>query len=421
MDTHRIDANAVRYRLASFPINDLLDSLKNEFARNAQNGRFVLRVVPCNVSLQSDPHVLQQLIHDVMTRALKRADRGKLLLGCRRHEQSLSIEIWESRAAASKGKDAPPIVASGNNNDSHFAQRLEGLPGHWIKVRVKPDGDSVFSIDVPYAVTEVVPQSQGAYFRHQSAQYSKSPAASQAGLPSPVSVIPGGSRMPPVVFVVEDDENVRDAIQAALMADNWTVEAFSTCETFLAAYRPGREACLTLDAYLPGMNGIELLQRLNESGYRLPTIMITGHGDVPMAVHAMQAGAVDFIQKPVTRRKLLASIERALAQAREWRALDAWREDAVSQIANLTTRQREVLDLVLAGHPNKKIAEMLAISQRTVDKHRAQIMRKTHSKSLPELTRMGLAAAWKDADGPFVQGKYPPGQYLAPRRPLLSK
>jgi two-component system, chemotaxis family, CheB/CheR fusion protein len=144
---------------------------------------------------------------------------------------------------------------------------------------------------------------------------------------------------------------------------------------------------------MPGMSGVEVIERLKAAGHQLPAIMITGSGDVSMAVQAMKAGAVDFIEKPVGHDDLLASVERALDQTRDIATLSANQVKAALSVASLTARQRQVLDLVLAGHPSKNIAADLGISQRTVDNHRAAIMRKTGSKSLPALIRTALAAA----------------------------
>ena len=177
-----------------------------------------------------------------------------------------------------------------------------------------------------------------------------------------------------------------------LEADGRAVEDFATCEAFLEAYHPGREACLLVDAYLPGMGGIELLQRLSRSSHRLPAILITGNGDVPMAVQAMKAGALDFIEKPFNHSDLRASVERALEESQDSDKSLAWREMAANYIAALTPRQRQIMDLVLAGHPSKNIAADLGISQRTVETHRASIMKKTGAKSLPALARLALAA-----------------------------
>jgi two-component system CheB/CheR fusion protein len=197
----------------------------------------------------------------------------------------------------------------------------------------------------------------------------------------------------PVIFVVDDDSHVREAIRSQLEEEGMAVEAYPTGEAFLEAYRPGREACLLIDAFLPGMSGLELLERLGDEDHRLTSILITGQGDVPMAVQAMKAGASDFIEKPFGGSELLVCVERALERSRDASKLSAWREDAASRIARLTPRQRQIMDLVLAGHPSKNIAADLGISQRTVENHRAAIMKRTGSKSLPALARLALAAA----------------------------
>ncbi|MFM9940781.1 MAG: chemotaxis protein CheB [Hyphomicrobiaceae bacterium] len=195
-----------------------------------------------------------------------------------------------------------------------------------------------------------------------------------------------------VIFVVDDDDQLRQSVRAVLEDDGRTVEDFTTCEAFLAAYRPGGDSCLLIDAYLPGMSGLELLQRLRADGRMLPAIMITGNSDVPMAVQAMKAGAFDFVEKPVGREALLACIERALEQSRDGSKLSSWRASAAEHVAKLTSRERQIMALVLAGHPSKNIAADLGISQRTVENHRASIMKKTGVKSLPELARLALAA-----------------------------
>jgi two-component system CheB/CheR fusion protein len=182
-----------------------------------------------------------------------------------------------------------------------------------------------------------------------------------------------------------------------------TVEDYDSCEAFLEAYRPGREACLLIDAHLPGMKGIELLQQLRDTGHWLPAIMITGNSDVPTAVQAMKAGALDFIEKPVFRNQLLTAIERVLEQSWDWTKLCAWRETAANQIVDLTPRQRQIMEKVAAGQPSKNIAADLGISQRTVENHRASIMKKTGSKSLAALARLAFAAAWSGADAPLAQ------------------
>jgi two-component system, chemotaxis family, CheB/CheR fusion protein len=212
----------------------------------------------------------------------------------------------------------------------------------------------------------------------------------QASTGQPVEAV-GGTRRP-TIFVVDDDSAVREALRDLLQQDGRAVEIYASSEAFLDAYRPGREGCLLVDARMPGMGGLELLQRLQSEGNRLPAIMITGQGDVPMAVGAMQAGAADFIEKPIGRDELFASIERALEHTRDSAKLSALRETAATRLAGLTARQRQIMELVLAGHPSKNIAADLGISQRTVENHRAAVMKKTGSHSLSALIRLALAA-----------------------------
>jgi two-component system CheB/CheR fusion protein len=197
----------------------------------------------------------------------------------------------------------------------------------------------------------------------------------------------------PVIYVVDDDAKVRQSIRAVLEEDGRLVESFSSCEAFLEAYHPGRDACLLVDAYLPGMGGIDLLQQLSNTGLLPPAVMITGHSDVRMAVQAMKAGASDLIEKPIGREELLAAVNRALEQSVDSAKVIAWRDDAAKHLATLTPRQRQIMDMVLAGNPSKNIALDLNISQRTVENHRAAIMAKTGAKSLPALARLALAAS----------------------------
>ena len=211
-------------------------------------------------------------------------------------------------------------------------------------------------------------------------------------LTAPRPAVPAGDDHPPTIFVVDDDSSVREALRDLLKADGRIVETFDSCEAFLEIYHPGRRGCLVVDARMPGMGGLELLQRLQSERSQLPAIMVTGHGDVAMAVQAMKAGAADFIEKPVGYQELLASIERAMEHAGDTEKASAWRETAANSIAGLTARQREVMDLVLAGHPSKNIAADLGVSQRTVENHRAAVMKKTGSRSIPALIRLALAA-----------------------------
>ncbi len=197
--------------------------------------------------------------------------------------------------------------------------------------------------------------------------------------------------LPATVFVVDDDADLRGTIGQTLETQGWLVETYANCEAFLAALG-GRRGCLVIDAMLPGMDGFELLAQLKVDKIILPSIMITGHGDISMAVKAMRSGACDFLEKPFRHDELIESIKHAQAKSRDSNLPLQRRADAAAHLTDLTTRQRQILDLVLAGHPSKNIAADLCISQRTVENHRAAIMRKTGSRSIPALIRLMVAA-----------------------------
>lgn len=194
----------------------------------------------------------------------------------------------------------------------------------------------------------------------------------------------------PRVFVVDDDEAVRESLEVLLRAAGHAVDSFSSADAFLAVYRdaPG---CLVLDIRMPGMSGLELQARLNERRAILPVIFITGHGDVSMAVEAMQGGAMDFLQKPFRDGELLDRIALALVRDATNRAALAGLERIRSHLASLTPREAEVMRLVVAGKANKVIASDLSLSQRTVEIHRARVMEKMGAASLAHLVRMVLA------------------------------
>jgi two-component system CheB/CheR fusion protein len=542
LDINQIEAGTVRAEMVGFPISDLLDRLRDEFTYHAQAKKLVFRTVPCSAWIYTDPRLLEQMIRNLLSNALKYTKRGKVLLGCRRHEGTLSIEVWDTGIGIPDEElqaifeeyyqlDNPARERNrGLGLGLSIVQRLGNLLGHRVRVRSHPGRGSVFAIEVMLPPSETGPQREqhrhgiddgnvenarrsGAILvveddpemrelldlllrdeGHRTATAPDGVAALQLvdrgtirpdlvladyRLPSglnglqlgaklreklhreiPVVILTGdistealrdiagqncvrlnkpvkpkelaqviqrllpisrsaaharpprpgqadsGPR-PPVIFVVDDDNNVRAEIRSVLEEDGRIVEDYEDCETFLETYRPGREACLLIDAYLPGMNGLELLRRLAGAGHRLPAIMITGNSDVPMAVQAMKAGASDFLEKPIGSAELLASIERALEQSRDSNKLLAWREAAANHIASLTPRERQIMDRILAGQPSKNIAADLGISQRTVENHRASIMAKTGAKSLPALARLALAAAWNGADEPLVEGKTP--------------
>jgi len=194
----------------------------------------------------------------------------------------------------------------------------------------------------------------------------------------------------PTIFVVDDDLAVRDALKLLLRSVGQSVETYGAGQEFLEAYSEDRPGCLVLDIRMPGMSGLELQQKLNEKHSILPIIFITGHGDVPMAVEAMQAGAVDFIQKPFRDQDLIDRINQALEKDTSNRAALGERNDIRRRLETLTPREREVLDLVVHGKANKVIAGDLKLSQRTVEIHRARVMEKMQASSLAHLVRMVL-------------------------------
>jgi len=191
-----------------------------------------------------------------------------------------------------------------------------------------------------------------------------------------------------VVYIVDDDHAVRDSLSLMFTSVGLPNEAFESASAFLEAYRPERIGCLVADIRMPGMSGLELQQVLNERKVELPIIFITGHGDVPMAVSAMQAGAADFLTKPFRNKDLLERVEKALGEAREGFRDQLKVRDVQNRHASLTPREAEVMDLVVAGLANKVIAMDLGVSQRTVELHRARVMQKMSARSLAELVRL---------------------------------
>jgi two-component system, LuxR family, response regulator FixJ len=194
------------------------------------------------------------------------------------------------------------------------------------------------------------------------------------------------------IYVVDDDEAVRDSLSMLLEARGYTSRGFASALEFLAAAPTLRPGCVIADIRMPGLDGLELQQRLIERRLAFPLIVITGHGDVPLAVRALKAGAVDFIEKPFAAETILDSVATALAGLAASPDQDPLAAAARARLARLTPREHEVLQGLLAGLPNKSIAYDLAISPRTVEIHRARIMDKMDARSLSELVRMSLVA-----------------------------
>ena len=444
LDINQIDSGAVRVEKVTFPIGDLLDVLRDEFTCHAEDKNISLHVLPCRLLIHSDPRLLEQMIRNLISNALKYTERGKVLLGCRRRNGMLSIEVCDTGPGI-PGEELESIFEEYRQLDNAARERSQGLGlglsivkglgnllDHRIYVRSQPGRGTAFGIELilperhsatqpehnrrldepklkttrhaAILIIEDDPQVRDLLEHllndegYRTAVASDGAAAlrlvdegtirpdlilTDFNLPNgldglqvtaklrekllrktPVIVLTGDistdtSReiarqncvklnkpvqlkelmqvihqivaLPapiehstpcthtaddsarPVIFV---DSTVREALRDVLEHEGRRVQAYSTCEAFIEAYHPGGEACLLIDAYLPGMNGLELLRWLAHSGHRLSAIMITGDSDVPMAVQAMKAGAWDFIEKPIGYRELLGSVANALKQSR---------------------------------------------------------------------------------------------------------
>lgn len=197
----------------------------------------------------------------------------------------------------------------------------------------------------------------------------------------------------PTVFVVDDDAAVRQSFEWLVGSVGLRTETYASARDFLDAYDPARPGCLVLDVRMPGMSGLELQERLAADGVTLPVIVVSGYGDVPTAVRVMKHGAVDFIEKPFSDQAMLDRIQASIERDLEARRADAKRASARSNRDRLTRREAEVMDLVIAGQSNKQIARALAISPKTVEVHRAKVMKKMQADSLAELVRLATRAA----------------------------
>ncbi len=524
LDINQIEAGVVSAEISQFPVAGLLAKLRDEFSIGAESQGLTFRIVASSLEIVSDAHLIEQMIRNIVSNALKYTKKGKILLGCRRTAGGVRIEIWDTGLGIPESEyqsifeeyhqigNATRERANGLGLGLAIVKRLADLLGHTVSVRSQLGMGSVFAIDIPdpvggrrpngstpkpaalAAIATPEPQTGtilviedgpdirmllealltadgyrvetagdgvealdmitrmtvrpdliladfnrpngmnglqiATRVRHLlrrqlpvvilSGDISASTLAEiaaqgcvQMAKPvklgemrkvvqqqltlgreirstptKPVLVPPPG----PVVFLVDDDNDLRTSLRDLLEAEGRTVEDFPTCEAFLAAFQPGREGCLLLDASLPGMSGLGLLRHLKSEGHALPAVMITGNGDVGVAVAAMKAGATDFVEKPVAGKALIACVDRALALAHDNQQLSAWREAAAARLASLTPRQHQIMDMILAGHPNKNIAADLGISQRTVENHRAAIMTRTGTASLPDLARMVVAA-----------------------------
>nr|WP_286206650.1 response regulator transcription factor [Thauera linaloolentis] len=190
-----------------------------------------------------------------------------------------------------------------------------------------------------------------------------------------------------IIHVVDDDEALRDSMTWMLEGNGYRVLTYESAEAFLRVCRPDMAGCVVLDVRMPGMSGLEMFEELGRRRCTLPVVFITGHGDVPMAVSALKKGAVDFIEKPFSERDMLRLIEQCLMLERDSRDKRLQEADTARRLEHLTQREREVLDLIIVGKLNKQIADVLGISIKTVEVHRARVMEKMGANSLAELVQ----------------------------------
>jgi two-component system, chemotaxis family, CheB/CheR fusion protein len=513
LDINQIEAGTVRAHVSTFAVKDILEKLRDEFAYHADAQRLKFRLVPCSAMISSDPRLLEQMLRNLISNAIKYTASGRVLIGCRKRKGDLSIEVWDSGVGINE-LDLQAIFDEYHQVDNAARERSRGLGlglsivkrlgdllGHTVTVRSVLGKGSVFAVDVrelprqPGGVAtspdhvksdsaqsscniliidddpevkellEILIGDEGHHVISardsatalklvKTAKITPDLILSDYNLPGgmngvevmgrlrkmidhyvPVIILTGDistaalrdiadhdceqlnkpvkpkmliqtinrllatpSKTPDTgaaIYIVDDDHQIRAAMREMLEAEGHVVEDYADCAAFLAAYHPERGGCLLIDAYLPGMTGLELLQKLKGVGEHLPAIMITGNSDVAIAVEAMKAGASDFIEKPIGAKDLLASVARALDLAQSVSKRSDQQVAAAGLVAGLTKRQHQVMDMVLVGQPSKIIAADLGISQRTVENHRAAIMTKTGASSLPALARLALAAESK--------------------------
>lgn len=522
LDINQIEAGVVVPQIISFPVNDLLVRMRDDFLPHAQLQKLELRIVASSRIIRSDPRLLEQIVRNLISNALKYTRRGKILIGCRQKQGKLSIEIWDTGIGIPQ-EQLQAIFREYHqiNNDARernrglglglaIVQRLGALLGHPIGVRSRLERGSVFAVEVA-----LTPEDDGAgrlalpmpppvpmagraghiviieddtsisdllamhlsgeghrvevfadgraliarkgepdlrpdlvladynlpngldglaLTRHLREQFGQAlPVIILTGDVSsdtlqriaaagavhrnkpvsmrdlsetirmllaasvPISVQPRES--PPAglrsdrIFVVDDDAALREYIHAGLLEAGLEPVDFESGEALLASGQIANGTCLLLDAYLPGMSGLDLLHQIRQGGHAIPTIIMTGHSDVAMAVAAMKAGASDFIEKPVRLPELLSCINVARSAGQEASREQEIHATARKRLAGLTPRQRDIMARVLEGHPSKNIAADLRISQRTVENHRAAIMKKTGSTSLAALARLAYIAS----------------------------
>ncbi|MFS2160445.1 response regulator [Pseudomonas sp. Pseusp122] len=510
------DTGMDRHDAVDFPVHSLFKELAQDCLPLAAAQLVKLRIVSCSSWVRGLYDDLRQVLSSLMYNLMATTRNTRLTLGCRRHPEWLSIELWfsgcESREAAlrivSMPVHAPFLPDARSNTGTLSTYEFSAMLGAQLQVRHSPGKATLIAISVPLAPSIAQPSMRKktainaldkarnclllvvepeALLRdmlccglgslgYQTAAVSDGAAAmewiarsgiqpdlvlteqalepstdgvqlvqqlrarfnrftpaivltadtqqqvSQAVLTAdcmllrkPVSLdmlratlgtalctattadmpapLPASSG--PVVFVVDEDGVLRNNLRVVLEAQGYVVRDFGSAEQFLEHYSGNQRGCLVIDSQPSGINGLEVVGQLRTQGDELPIIMISCNGRVAHVVDAMRAGVCDFIEKPFRYQQLLSSLTKALASQADTEGSKALRKAAIDHINHLTARQRQIMEMVLDGHPSKNIAADLGISQRTVEKHRASIMSRTEAKSIPELARIALAAGGK--------------------------
>ncbi len=519
LDIDQIEAGIVHPQFENFAVNDILERLEREFSYQARAKGLQLRVVSCQRVIHTDPRLLEQIVRNLLSNALKYTLKGRILVGCRRKGEKLKLQVWDT------GIGIPENQIGNVFNEYHrvdadhedreyglglglsIVKRLSDLTGLNVSVCSTAGKGSVFSVEIDMAPRGsprvTLPQTARQVPSHPTASvlvvededgmrdllemgleqagYSVAAAAngSQAinlvqnadfvpeiiladlnlhpgmdgisaitnirsllGHATPALILTGDissltlrkcarhkiahlnkpAKLKDIVNaivvlqtqaqdpemsgdtattqdnactlieIIDDDAGVRDSVEFFFGDGAWSVMTYISAEAYLAGYDPERASCLLIDAHLTGMSGLDLLSQLKEKHHRFPMIIVTGHSDVHMAVEAMKRGAVDFVEKPFSSQEIQLSVRKALLSSRGNGERAERRDAARKTLSVLTTRQRQILDRILSGQPNKIIAAEMKISQRTVENHRASIMRRTGSASLPALLRVVVAA-----------------------------
>jgi two-component system CheB/CheR fusion protein len=365
----RLSAGSVRPHHSTFPVEAVFARLRREFAYHSGAYGLTLRIASTSFALRSDAALFEQMVRSMLEHLVK-TSAGKILVGCRRRADSVRIEFWRTKQGPQRKSPGAEADGQVGSTCPQVAKKLAELLGCSMRIPRDPRRP-VFAIDMPVDAL-------------QTAETNTNAAIERPGQ----RIELGDSTSPATVFVVDDDEHICIALQQILQRPGLTIHAYRSAQEFLASYARQTPSCLLVDARLGGMQGIQLIQRLNAMGCRPPTVMISGHADVAVAVEAMKSGALDFVEKPFDPVSLRAVVERALTQARNQHEAQAERHEVLVRLGRLSTRQRQVLHLMLEGKSSKVIAARLFMSQRTVESHRANVMKKMSAKSLPELARM---------------------------------